>query len=51
MEALESRSEFERHQFQLYETRRLAVETHANAVAAAALVVAAVVVLAFQSPR
>ena len=40
---LEARCEFERQQFQLYETRRLATETHANAVIAAALVITAIV--------
>jgi len=36
---LESRAEFERQQFALHDTRRLAAETHANAVSAAALAV------------
>ena len=40
---LEYRAEFERQQFALYDTRRLAAETHANAVIAAALAVAAFV--------
>jgi hypothetical protein len=40
---LEYCAEFERHQFALYDTRRLSAETHANAVAAAALAVAAFV--------
>lgn len=40
---LEYRTEFERQQFALYDTRRLAAETHANAVIAAALAVAAFV--------
>lgn len=40
---LEYRAEFEREQFLLYEPRRLAAETNANAVIAAALAVAAFV--------
>jgi hypothetical protein len=36
-------AEFERRQFELYEARRLSAETHANAVVAAALAVAAFV--------
>lgn len=40
----EYRAEFERQQFLLYEARRLASETHANAVFAAALAIAAVLV-------
>lgn len=40
---LEYLAEFERHQFDLYDTRRLAEETHANAVIAAALTVTALV--------
>jgi hypothetical protein len=40
---LEYRAEFERRQFELYEGRRLSAETHANAVIAAALAVAAFV--------
>ncbi|HEV7752606.1 MAG TPA: hypothetical protein VGO71_13760 [Baekduia sp.] len=41
---LEYRAEFERQQFVLYDARRLAVETHANAVIAVALAIAAVMV-------
>jgi hypothetical protein len=37
------RAEFERQQFALYDTRRLSAETHANAVIAAAIAVAAFV--------
>jgi len=44
---VEARSEFERQQFQLYEARRLSTETYANAVIAATLVTAAVVVSDF----
>lgn len=40
---LEYRAEFERQQFELYEARRLACETQASAVIAAALAVAALV--------
>jgi hypothetical protein len=40
---LEYDAEFERRQFALYEARRLAAETHANAVVAAALAIAAFV--------
>jgi hypothetical protein len=40
---LEYRAEFERQQFALYDTRRLSAETHANAVIAAAIAVAAFV--------
>jgi hypothetical protein len=40
---LEYLAEFERHQFDLYEARRLAEETHASAVMAAALIVAGLV--------
>lgn len=39
----EYRAEFERQQFTLYDARRLSAETHANAVIAAALAVAAFV--------
>lgn len=38
------RAEFERQQFLLYEARRVASETHANAVIAAALAIAAVLI-------
>jgi hypothetical protein len=40
---LEYRAEFERQQFDLYDSRRLAEETHANTVIAATLTVAAFV--------
>ena len=40
---LEYRAEFERRQFDLYDARRLAAETHASAVIAAALGIAALV--------
>jgi hypothetical protein len=43
LDDLAYRAEFERQQFQVYETRRLAEETHANAVIAAAVAVAAFV--------
>jgi hypothetical protein len=39
-----STSEFERQQFLLYDSRRLAVETHANAMIASALAIAVVLV-------
>jgi hypothetical protein len=41
---LEYRAEFERQQFLLYDSRRLAVETHANAVIASALAISVVLV-------
>lgn len=44
---VEYRAEFERQQFILYDARRLSAETHANAVIAAALTVAALVVSDF----
>jgi hypothetical protein len=43
LEELEEYAEFERQQFMLYDGRRLAAENHANAVAAAALTVVALV--------
>lgn len=43
LQDLDYLSEFERHQFDLYDTRRLAEETHANAVLAASLTIAAFV--------
>ena len=44
---LEYRAEFERQQFELYEARRLAEETHASAVMAAAVAVAAFVLAGY----
>jgi len=43
LEGIAYGAEFERQQFELYEARRLAAETHANAVVAAALAIAAFV--------
>ena len=48
---LEYLAEFERHQFDLYDTRRLAEETHANAVIAAALTVTALVLADYGGNR
>jgi hypothetical protein len=43
LDSLEYAAEFERQQFTLYDARRLAAETHANAVIAVAITVAALV--------
>lgn len=51
LEDLEYRAEFGRRQFELYEARRLAEETHANAVVAAALAVGGAVLAVYGRKR